>query len=124
MKASSGTTAIATTTASATDVIPAASTSCARHARIISAVAGFFSLDGGTTWDRIPANTPTTSYDVFPIARGKIKRDGVTDMTGVDATVWVGRSYANGYGNRQTQLRRGHAPVRARLGDGALQPRQ
>src|SRR5688572_11054322 len=60
MKASSGTTAKATTTADATDVIPAASTSCARHARVVSAVAGFFSLDGGTTWDRIAANTPTT----------------------------------------------------------------
>ena len=88
MKASSGTTAKATTTADATDVIPAASTSCARHARVVSAVAGFFSLDGGTTWDRIEANVRQTRYDVFPIAAVKVKRDGATDMTGVYASVW------------------------------------
>ena len=88
MKASSGTTAIATTTADPTEVLPATSTSCGRHMTIVSAVAGFYSIDGGTTWDRIAAATPTTRYDVFPVAGVKIKRDGATDMTGVYASVW------------------------------------
>ena len=67
MKASSGTTAIATTTADAVDVITHAAAHAQggvpRHVTIVSAVAGFYSVDGGHAWDRIEANARQTRYD-------------------------------------------------------------
>ena len=109
MKATSGTTAKATT-ADATDVMPAASTSCARHMTMVSAVASFYSLDNVTTRDRIEANVPQTRYDVFPIAAVKVKRDGATDVTGVYASVW---GCSHGHNDDQARRRRFDAPVDA-----------
>jgi hypothetical protein len=88
-KVSSGTAAVATTTADATPVILAASLAgTEQHASIVSAVAGFFSLDGGISWDRIEANARLDRYHAGPIKSVTIKRDGATDMTGVYASVW------------------------------------
>ena len=88
--ASSGTTATVTVGAGAADLITAQGFEFS-GVMICNegSVAGFFSLDGGTTWGRLPV-TSIISLDLRRLACNsiKIKRDGVSDMAGVYGFAW------------------------------------
>lgn len=85
----SGTTALATSSAAAVTVIDLGANIpyTANGLLLISAVAGFFSVDGGTTWARMPAATLVLQR-VYVMGDILVKRDGVTDMTGVFGALW------------------------------------
>lgn len=95
-KKTSGTTAIATTSASNATLIAADATITINRVTVINegTVAGFFSSDNGTNWVRIPAaaaaTSPVSVTDDFrenprKLAYGVlIKRDGGSNM----AAVW------------------------------------
>ena len=88
----SGTTAKATTDATATDVIAlAAIPQPLTSVQIVNeGPAGFFSLDGGGTLIRLPAASAVTLERIPGGFRSvKIKRDGAVNMTGVYAAAWA-----------------------------------
>lgn len=82
---SNGTTAGATASADATDLLIGVGT--ARHGITIinEGAAGFASVDNGNVWFRLPTATSTfVPADEIPyVPKVKIKRDGATDMSGV-----------------------------------------
>jgi hypothetical protein len=94
MRASSGITAGATTSDTAVTLISAetirAKAGVAVHGAITNgSVAGFYSLDGGTTWDRLPASVRTAFYDAGPIKDVQVKRvPSGSDLADVYASVW------------------------------------
>ena len=92
-KITSGLTAIATTSNTAVEVIAAqANAGPYRHCRIVNggAIAGFYSIDGGTTWERLPASTALTDDGVYIMNKAvQIKRiAGGTDLSGVFGSIW------------------------------------
>lgn len=91
-KVASGLTAKATTDNSAVDVIAVNSSRKFHHLRIFNTggVAGFYSIDGGTTWEYLPANTILTD-DWVGINNKAVQIKRVADganVTGVYASVW------------------------------------
>lgn len=93
-KVTSGETAKATTDDTAVEVIAAQSKGSQpyRHCRIVNegAVAGFYSIDGGTTWERLPASSYLTDDGVYIMNKAlQIKRvAGGSDLSGVYAAIW------------------------------------
>ena len=91
-KTTSGVTAKATTDDTAVEVIAATAEKIFRHARIINegTVAGFWSIDGGTTWERLPASTALTDDGVFIKNKAiQVKRiAGGSDLSGIYASAW------------------------------------
>ncbi len=93
-KVTSGLTAIATTSNTAVEVIAAKGPGSQpyRHCRIVNggAVAGFYSIDGGTTWERLPASTALTDDGVHIMNKAvQIKRvAGGSDLAGVFGAIW------------------------------------
>jgi hypothetical protein len=90
---SSGTTAIVTETDAAVTAVAASATNTYHHVRIIneSSAAGFYSLDGGTTWNRLPAGPVSIKDDDLKIVNKaiQIKRvPGGTDLSGVYVSAW------------------------------------
>jgi len=89
---SSGTTAIATTDNSAVTLL-AASETLHNHLTIINegGVAGFFSIDGGTTWFRLPAGPSSISMDDVHLFDQAVTVKRITDgsnLSGVYAFAW------------------------------------
>jgi hypothetical protein len=92
---SSGVTAVATSGDAAVVAI-AANTNFRRNVRIVNegAPSGFFSVDGGTTWHRLPGTAasttavPTVLLNVL-IRSVQVKRIASgTDLANVFVTVW------------------------------------
>lgn len=91
---SSGETAIATSTNAAVTLIAAVASVQIGHVTILngSAVAGFFSIDGGRTWCRLAASS-TVNLDFAekprPLLNIQVKRiaDG-SDVTALFAYAW------------------------------------
>jgi hypothetical protein len=99
MQVTSGTTAVATTSAAATEVIAAstvrASDGPGHHARVTNegGVAGFVSFSGANApanqWRRLPADQVVNTFlYVFPVVSVHIKRDDSDNMADVFAEVW------------------------------------
>lgn len=93
---SSGTTAKATTSDAAVEVLPAVE-KVMRHLRIVNVgtVAGFYSRDGGTTWNYLPAGTasgPTAIMDrnvcIYNQAVQVKRVAGGSNLSGVYASAW------------------------------------
>ncbi len=91
-KSTSGVTAKATTANAAIEVIAATNAKIFRHVRIVNegAVAGFFSIDGGTNWERLPASAVVTDDGIFIKNMAiQIKRiSGGSDLSGVFGAAW------------------------------------
>jgi len=89
---SSGTTPLATTTAEV--VVTALVANASRvyhHVRIVNegTVAGFYSLDGGTTWLRLPSQCVITDDNVtVDNVAIQIKVTGADDLGSVYASAW------------------------------------
>jgi len=88
---SSGTTAIATSGDTAVDAI-ADGLVMERQLVLINegSVAGFWSIDGGTTWSRLPANCAMKlDRNGAPFTGVKVKRvAGGSDLSGVYVSGW------------------------------------
>jgi hypothetical protein len=91
-KVTSGTVAKATTGDDPVELIAAQPNDVLHHVRIINegAAPGFYSIDGGNTWERLPAQASISDDDVIvsntPIM---IKRvSGGTDLSGIFASTW------------------------------------
>ena len=88
---SSGTAPIATTSADPVTLLEADANHAQHFVRVRNegSVAGFYSLDGGTTWHRIGPNEAIEAT-VISATRAAIqaKRDGATNMTGLYADRW------------------------------------
>ena len=91
-KAVSGLVAKATTDDTAVEVIAADADRVFRHLRITNTggVAGFYSIDGGSTWEYLPSNTiMTDDWVTIDNKAVKIKRvSGGADLSGVYASAW------------------------------------
>lgn len=85
---SSGITAITTASDTAVDVL----TLSGRNCRLLitnGAVAGFFSVDNGTTWAPLPASTTLTLYGLQIETKVQVKRiAGGSNLAGVYAAAW------------------------------------
>jgi hypothetical protein len=93
--ASSGTTGIATVADAAVEVLPFVADQLLNNLVIIneSAVVGFFSVDGGTIWCRLPANCVLTVSGCPITGAVQLKRvAGGSNVTAVFAWAWRGRS--------------------------------
>jgi len=92
VRASSGLTTIVTTTNAVAEVLAANGSATYYHVRIANegSVAGFYSIDGGTTWGRLPANTVIKNDGVkIENVAVQVKRvpDGA-NLTGVYGEAW------------------------------------
>jgi hypothetical protein len=92
VRASSGTSPIATATNSAVTALAADAVNTYYHVRICneSAAPGFYSIDGGTTWSRLPASSVIKNDGVAIVNTAiQVKRvaDG-TNLSGVYVEVW------------------------------------
>ncbi len=90
--ASSGTSPIATTTNSAVQALAADAVNTYYHIRICneSAAPGFYSVDGGTTWSRLPASSVIRNDGVAIVNKAiQVKRvaDG-TNLSAIYVEVW------------------------------------
>ena len=91
-KTTSGVSAKATVADAAVEVLAADDTMVFRHIRIVNegGAPGFYSIDGGTTWERLPAGGVLTDDDV--LIRNKavqVKRvAGGANLSGVYAAAW------------------------------------
>lgn len=95
MAQSTGVTAISTTDNNAVAVftVPSVLSSSVIGVRVVNttANAGFFSLDGGTTWRYLPASTTVTIQSITGVNAIQIKRiTGGSDIT-VHVDVWPTR---------------------------------
>jgi len=89
---SSGVTALATTTDSAVEAIAADAVNVLHHVKLVNegAVAGHFSIDGGTTWGRLPSDSMFV-LDGVKIANAaiQVKRvAGGANLSGVFVEAW------------------------------------
>jgi hypothetical protein len=86
VRASSGTSPIATTTNSAVQALAADAVNTYYHIRIVNegAAAGFYSIDGGTTWSRLPASS-VIKNDGVKIADAAIQVKRIADGTNLSA---------------------------------------
>jgi hypothetical protein len=50
-------------------------------------VAGFFSMDSGNTWGRMPGNDVTILREVYLVGDVQIKRE-TSDLSGVFISIW------------------------------------
>ena len=92
-RASSGMAALATTSDAPLTAIAASEMAVYHHVRIVNegSVAGFYSLDGGTTWCRLPAGPCAVKDDGVKIVNQaiQIKRvAGGSNLSGVYASAW------------------------------------
>lgn len=94
-KVTSGLAAKTATTDAAVEVIAAQAHSQAyRHCRIVNegAVAGFYSIDGGTTWERLPASTALTDDGVYinnqAVQIKRVAGGGSGNPSGVFGSIW------------------------------------
>ena len=90
-RTSSGGAPIATTGPDAVTMITVGAGHTVYHCRYVNGtVAGMISLDSGTTWEYLPANT-SGILDGIKLTEGEqiqIKRIGAADMNGVSIAVW------------------------------------
>ena len=90
--ASSGTTPLATSGDAAVEVLAANANAVYHHVRIINegTAAGFYSIDGGTTWNRLPAQSVVEDNGVKVVNQAvEIKRvAGGSDLSSVYASAW------------------------------------
>lgn len=87
----SGTTASSTSSAAAVVVLTATQTSSVSATKfevVNEGPAGFFSIDGGNNWIRLPASSAVQDTAARGVNGIQIKRDGATDMSGVYARAW------------------------------------
>lgn len=87
-KASSETPVVTTTDAAVVAIADVPQT--CRNVRLVNgAVAGFFSVDAGTTWHRLPASAVTEFRSIHPITDVRVKRiTAGTNLADVYASVW------------------------------------
>jgi len=89
---SSGTTALSTSSDTVVQALAANTTQVCHHLRVanLGSVQGFYSIDGGTTWACLPANTVLTDDGVeFAGSAVQIKRvAGGSNLDNVYVSAW------------------------------------
>ena len=92
VRASSGTTPLATDGDTVLTVLAADANAVYHHVRIVNegAAAGFYSIDGGTTWNRLPVQSVVEDHGVKIVNQAvQVKRvSGSSNLNGVYASAW------------------------------------